>query len=407
MQLLLATTIASLTQHTLAAEPGQVQTTAQTIQQTGLHTDMTARQILVMLNLPAEHFRPDVNYSGNYKNDAGSSARRRMAKDIAQKYKLKMVEDWAMPALSVDCYVMEAEQDGQAQASVDLLNQDASVAWAQTIEPFSAMAAADPLYPVQPSAKYWHLSELHKWTTGRNVRVAVIDSGIDSNHPDLTGQVVLKENFIDGNPYVAEEHGTQVAGIIAALAGNGIGIAGIAPEAPLLALRACWQMPASTACNSFTLGKAMNFAILNNAQIINLSLSGPSNKLLQRLVQVAQARGIVIVAATNADTVDGGFPAAYPGVLAVSDIVATDRNATILVAPGADIPTTTPGARWILVSGSSFATAHISGLAALLIQLRPTLKPAQLQRELKSHSIEGNVDACAVIQKITGQSCSQ
>ncbi len=82
---------------------------------------------------------------------------------------------------------------------------------------------------------------MHKIATGRGIRVAVIDSGIQANHPDLAGQVIVNRNFVAGQAEVAEDHGTGVAGIIAAKADNGVGIAGVAPDARLLGLRACWQ----------------------------------------------------------------------------------------------------------------------------------------------------------------------
>ena len=106
---------------------------------------------------------------------------------------------------------------------------------------FRVLAHNDPLYPLQPSATLWRLDELHRIATGRRVRVAEIDTGVDVNHPDLAGRVAVTRNFVDGRRDVAERHGTAIAGIIGARADDGIGIAGIAPEAKLLALRACWQ----------------------------------------------------------------------------------------------------------------------------------------------------------------------
>lgn len=404
VRFLLALILCSFSMHSMAEKNTQIR------QDVGNEASVT--RVLVMLNLPAPHFRPDTGYSGSYGNDPGNAARHRIAASLAQQYDLHPVEDWPMPALKVDCYVMEDHQGRSPDALVSMLNKDDRVEWAQSIQTFEAMAAPDPLAPLQPSEKFWHLSELHKLGTGRNVRIAIVDSGVDDAHPDLSGQIVSKENFIDNNPYVAETHGTQVAGIIGAKAGNGIGIVGIAPNARLMALRACWQNPGNTICDSFTLGKAINFAILNNAQIINLSLAGPADKLLQRLVQTALARGIAVVAAVNQKNPANGFPAAYPGVLAVADSATKNKDARILIAPGLDIPTTTTGARWTFVSGSSFSAAHISGLAALLNQLRPSLKPAQLLSELTNYGPGSQpaahvVDACATVQRISGQcACS-
>ncbi len=246
------------------------------------------------------------------------------------------------------------------------------------------------------------------------MRVAVVDSGIDGGHPDLAGQVQLRANFVDGSPDAAEAHGTAVAGIIAARAGNGAGIAGVAPAARLLALRACWpdSVAGATRCNSFTLGKALNFAIMNGAKIINLSLSGPPDRLLQALLDVAAARGMAVVGAADPAQADGGFPASWPGVIAVGA-----ASGAALLAPGADIPTTAPGARWAFVSGPSYAAAHVAGLAALLAQLRPAANGAELRRAIvstdraaRNRSVAaadppahaGTIDACASIARITG-----
>src|SRR5580692_3233641 len=105
---------------------------------------------------------------------------------------------------------------------------------------------------------------------------------------------MLKENVVDGSSYAPESHGTAVAGIIGANAGNGVGIEGIASNAQLMALRACWEdSQHATRCNSFTLGKALNFAIMRKARVINLSIAGPSDRLLDMLVDAALAQGIV------------------------------------------------------------------------------------------------------------------
>lgn len=362
-------------------------------------------QLLVMLRLPPQHYHPDAAYAGRYPNDSGHAARRRAAAQLAQAHGLKLVDDWPMPVIGVDCYVMEQQSDAPVDRALAALARDPRVMWAQPMNTFHGLDVGDPLYAVQPAARYWHLAELHKASTGRGVRIAVVDSGIDGSHPDLAGQVELRANFVGGSPDAAEAHGTAVAGIIAARAGNGAGIAGVAPDARLLALRACWPDRAGTTrCNSFTLGKALNFAIMNDAKIINLSLSGPSDRLLQVLLDVAGTRGMAVVGAADPAQADGGFPASWPGVIAVGM-----ANGTSLRAPGADIPTAAPGARWVFVSGPSYAAAHVAGLAALVEQLRPAANGAELRRDIITAGTStvaatqaGNIDACASIARITG-----
>ena len=218
---------------------------------------------------------------------------------------------------------------------------------------------------------------------------------------------------MDGGDYRAEAHGTEVAGIIVARAGNGIGIAGIAPDAHLLALRACWQeSPASQAalCSSFTLAKALQFALQSKVQILNLSLGGPRDRLLERLLDVALAHGVSIVGALDEAAGDGGFPAAYPGVLAVTGGHADSQLAGVLRAPGQDIPTTVPGAGFGFVTGSSFAAAQVSGLVALLRELSPAIHPAQLHAALEPGTALGlttqrpaMIDACAAVTRASGR----
>jgi len=369
----------------------------------------TPRQVLVMLRLPPQHYRPDAAYSGRYPDDSGRAARRRLAEQLAAAHQLKLLDDWPMPVIGIDCYVMQLGAGSALPAVLEALGRDKRVMWAQPMHEFHALGGADPLYPVQPAATYWRLSELHKASTGRAVRVAVIDSGIDGGHPDLDGQVELRKNFVDGSPDAAEAHGTAVAGIIAARRGNGAGISGVAPDARLLALRACWpDSSGATRCNSFTLGKALNFAVMNRARIINLSLSGPADRLMQTLLDAAAQRGMAVIGAADPLRADGGFPASYPGVIAVAMAGPAPGPAPpgALFAPGIDIPTTAPGARWVFVSGSSYAAAHVAALAALVAQLQPAANGAQLRRAIMTGqdltAQAGNINACATLAHLTG-----
>jgi subtilisin family serine protease len=375
------------------------------------------QQILVMLRLAPAHYRPEAAYGGGYDVRLGHDARRRTAAALASAYGLTLRSDWPMPALGVECYVMEVAPLESVAAKLDALSHDPRTEWAQPMNVFRSRGHgdghSDPLFALQPAASAWHLAELHRLTTGRGVPIAQLDSGVETTHPDLVGQVIAAENFVDGGVYEAEFHGTAVAGIIAARADNGIGIAGVAPEAKLMALRACWQVGADESmCNSLTLAKAMQFALDRRAQVINLSVSGPRDRLLQRLLEVAGRRGITVVAAVDPDAPDGGFPASQPGVLAVGqqESALPPAGADVL-APGTDVPVTEPGARWGLVSGSSFAAAHVSGLVALLNQLAPSLGPRQVVEALSAGTALptgagrariGRIDACAAIARVAG-----
>ena len=454
--------IAGAPAHAQAGPPAGDET-PQPVPMGAIH-DPGEHQILVMMRLPAPHYRPDASYGGRYIDDSGKGARRRRAEELARQYGLAMVDDWPMPLLGLDCYVMRYKDTDNAERLVALLDKDPVVEWAQPVARFDGMAQqpartagtastagitritgmtgtaggtaassaaapasspGDALYPVQPAARYWHIGDLHRYTTGREVKVAVVDSGIDGSHPDLAGQLAVNANFVDAAATPPENHGTAVAGIIAARAGNG-GIVGVAPQARLMGLRACWQLPdQTTRCNSFTLGKAINYAILNGAKVINLSLSGPQDKLLDRLLDVALARGIGVVGAIDAQATGPVFPSSHRGVLAVASqplvaAVSAPSPATLkpvsasaaanmaampehpLFAPGNDIPTSAPGGHWSFVSGSSYAAAHVSGMLALLDELEPGATPAQLRGMLQPGPMPnaGNIDACATISRL-------
>jgi subtilisin family serine protease len=370
------------------------------------------RQVLVMLRAAPSHFRPDMTYAGGYDANVGRAARQRIAEGLATQYGLKVVNGWAMPALGVDCFVMEARRNASVERLVEQLSVDPRVESVQSMNLFQVLAHNDPLYPLQPSARVWYLDDVHKVTTGRQVRVAVVDTGVEIEHPDLTGRITVARNFADGRRDVAEVHGTAVAGIIAARANDGLGIAGVAPDAGLMALRACWHdggsdMPAI--CSSFTLAKSIQFALDERAQIINLSVGGPRDRLLERLLDVALSRGVIVVSAFDPAVRNGGFPASHRGVLAVAGVDGHDASAAVLLGPGRDIPTSMPGKKWGFVSGSSFAAAHVTGLVALLRELAPNVQPQQIRDALAPKAVSGVagdnraiVDACAAVARIGG-----
>ena len=122
--------------------------------------------------------------------------------------------------------------------------------------------------------------------------------------------------------FSGDKHGTAIAGVIAARANNGMGIVGIAPGAKLIALKACWPTPSGSieaVCNSFTLALAINTAIKMGVDILNLSLTGPEDPLISKLLKIATGRGIVVVAAdpgTSSPTAHR-FPALMEDVIAV------------------------------------------------------------------------------------------
>jgi hypothetical protein len=360
-------------------------------------------QVLVLVRLPPEHYRPTASYGAGYADDLSRRAQRRAADRIARAHGMALVDDWPMPLLGLYCFVMAAPPSQTAEAAAAVLSHDPGVAWSEPMHLYRAEAAAasgpDPLFRAQPAAREWRLAELHKVATGRRISVAVIDSQVELNHPDLMGQVAMSEDFTAARAHGGEAHGTGVAGVIAAKAGNGVGIVGVAPGARLLALRACWQQSAkpATVCNSLSLAKALHFAIERRAQVINMSLAGPPDMLLGKLLDVAEARGETVVAAYDPHLPHGGFPASHPGVIAVADESLAKLLPGVYIAPGRDVPTTQPGGRWSLVDGSSYAAAHVSGLMALARE-RAAASGGALT-PVSTPPGGGLIDACATVSR--------
>ncbi len=289
-------------------------------------------------------------------------------------------------------------------------------------------AGGDPYAHLQHSAAALRLPQAHRAATGKGVQVAVIDTGVDLDHPDLRGRVTAAGNFVDRGEqtFTSDVHGTAVAGVIAAAAGNEVGIAGVAPDAQLLALKACWpEAPGArqALCNSYTLAKAVDFALTSRAQVLNFSLTGPPDPLLGRLLKSALERGIAVVAAADPR---GGFPASLDGVLAVMatgpgpgvgpgvrEVRPAPARRAHLAAPGVDILSTVPRASYDFFTGSSLAAAEVSGVAALLLERRPRLTPAQIAAAILQTSRPsapgeaGTVDACAALARVAdGVDCS-
>jgi subtilisin family serine protease len=244
---------------------------------------------------------------------------------------------------------------------------------------------------------------------GKGVDVALVDTGVDIKHPDLKGRIRGVHDMLDDSVAAlgGDRHGTEVAGIIAAVGGNNLGIVGVAPKARLSVYQACWH-PAgkSTAhCNTFTLAKALAALIDTDIRVINLSLGGPPDPLLELLLMALLRQDRIVVVAMPPDGRIEGFPAATPGVIVVRSAQSSKAPAGVMDAPGEDILTTQPNGRYDFASGSSLAAAHVSGIAALLLSLSPDLHANAARRILqRSSTIPGvnhSVNAAAAVEALT------
>ncbi|SFA43785.1 thermitase Serine peptidase. MEROPS family S08A [Parageobacillus thermantarcticus] len=205
--------------------------------------------------------------------------------------------------------------------------------------------------------------------------IAVIDTGVDYKHPDLDGKVIKGYDFVDNDydPMDLNNHGTHVAGIAAAETNNATGIAGMAPNTKILAVRALDRNGSGTLSD---IADAIMYAADSGAEVINLSLGCDCHTTtLENAVNYAWNKGSVVVAAAGNDGSSATFePASYENVIAVGAVDQYDRLASFsnygtwvdVVAPGVDIASTITGNRYAYMSGTSMASPHVAGLAALL-----------------------------------------
>ena len=362
----------------------------------------------------------------------------RITQQLEVAYHLRAESSWPMRSLKIRCIVFDLPPGRAGQRTMERLGADPRVESVQPIYAFEALGGGDPYSSLQRGRDALRFEPVHRWATGKGVKVAVIDTGVDAHHPDLVGRIVRTGNFVAGDrsDFFADVHGTAVAGILAASADNAVGIAGVAPEAEVFALKACWQSGpdrAAALCDSFSLAKAFDFALSEGAQVVNLSLAGPRDPLLARLIGVALGRGVTVVAAARESRGGGGdesFPASLDGVIAVrasgrpsgeppAAAPAADRTegGRVLLAPGVDILTTVPGGGYDFFSGSSMAAAQVSGVAALLLERVPGLGPERIGRLLRETARppgadgvgpptgeveEAEVDACGAVAQLLG-----
>jgi len=248
----------------------------------------------------------------------------------------------------------------------------------------AALTEGDPAQYALPKLR---LPEAHTLAHGANVSVAVIDSGIDVKHPELAGSIASSFDAL-GSKEGPHVHGTGIAGAIVAHAR----LMGSAPAAKILAIRAFGVAQNGAESSSFVILKSLDHAASHGVQIINMSFAGPKDALIERGIAAVAAKGIVMVAAAgNAGAKSPPlYPAANENVIAVSAtddhdrlFAASNRGGYVAVAaPGVDIFLPAPDEKYQMTSGTSFSAAYVSGIAALLLERNPALKPDEVRATL-------------------------
>jgi subtilisin family serine protease len=304
------------------------------------------------------------------------------ARRVASDYALREIDSWPIRELAMHCVVYEITNGRAASEVLDALAHDPRVLLAEPLHEFHTLTAApgapgappynDPLYDLQTNLPALGVPQAHRRAQGAGVRIALIDTAVDARHPDLEGRIVRSRSFTGSNRGAggSQRHGTAMAGIIAAVANNGIGIVGIAPLARLEVFEACWQLAPESdaaACNTFTLAQALAAALESGAPLVNLSVAGPADPLLTALIESGVRRGVVFVGACDAAN---GFPAGVAGVIGAAGSESVIPPGA-LAAPARHVLTLRPQAQYDFESGNSVAAAEITGVIALLMSATP------------------------------------
>lgn len=318
-------------------------------------------------------------------------------------------------------YVLQTDRDVRAVCAD--LNADPAVEYAQpNYRYYPCRTPDDPDFPDQYAHQLIQMENAWGISTGsRDVVIAVIDTGVDVDHPDLKDNIWVNPGDIpdngiddDGNGYIDDihgwnfgddnnkvsptsalgmtGHGTQVAGVIGAVGNNGIGVAGVNWECSIMVLRLSLDF------GSAEIAAALDYAAANGAHVVNMSFGADSfgpeaDRVIKAAIDNAYEQGVLLVAsAGNSDTSRPMYPAALPNVMAVSSTNGEDMKTghstfglwVDIAAPGTDIVTTDLGDRYIATAGTSFSAPYVAAVAALVLSHRPELTHVEVRAILEN-----------------------
>jgi subtilisin family serine protease len=311
--------------------------------------------------------------------------------NLARAYRLTRQSSFASPTLGVRFARYRIPDQRGIQEVLNDLSTDLRVVAVQPVYLYfgSQGAAAAATAVPQYAAEKLRLTDAHRIARGRNVRLAIIDSGVDVTHPELKGAVADSIDVVGGKA-TPDTHGTAIAGIVGAREQ----LSGIAPDARIVAVRAFAQTSAGrTEGTTETLIKGIDAALGKGVRLFNLSFAGPRDPSVEQIIRIAESKGAIFVAAAG----NGGpgapaaYPAAYDTVIAVTAVDSADKlydKATrgdyiAFAAPGVDILAAAPKRAYGLSSGTSLAAAHVSGIVALMAERKPDLRTADIKKLLK------------------------
>ena len=313
--------------------------------------------------------------SNRYRNQASynTSDFKRIGTKFAKKNGLKLKQEWFIETLAVYCLIVEFT--GDTESTLNALEKNDSVEWVQKSNDFKLLSAEN--ITIDKDMPVTQKDRKHMNYNGQGTVIAIIDSGVDKLHQDLshaiknTSDFVITNSQTTGNKSIAENHGTAIAGVLIAQPNNKLGLSGVAPAAQLLAFRGCWEEASkATHCNTLSLARALDAVIKIQPDILNLSLSGPYDPLLNRLIDmVIKNRTIIVAAFDPVRSNKERFPSPREGILIVRAENLNPEFTNTFTAPGSQI-VPTPNDNYSFQTGHSIASAHTSGVLALLTEAR-------------------------------------
>jgi subtilisin family serine protease len=243
-------------------------------------------------------------------------------------------------------------------------------------------------FPIIRTEEGWDITK-----GDEQIVIAVVDSGVDLDHPDLKGRLTNGYNVLENNQFPDDDngHGTHVAGIIASETNNKEGVAGITWYNKIMPIKALGAEGYGT---SFDVAKGIIWAVDHGASVINLSLGNyQHSSLLKEAIDYAYDHNVVLIAsAGNDNTSQTSFPASYPEVLGVAALSYTGGRAPFsnygdyidITAPGVQIASTFFNQQYAALSGTSMASPHVAGLAGLLLSINPDLTNREVMDIIKN-----------------------